>query len=333
MPVNAAIVGLGWWGRVLVESVRNPASRLRFTRAVVREGGSGEWAARELGLPAVGSLEAMLDDPTVEAVVLATPHKQHVDQIVAAASAGKHVFTEKPLSLELNEAARAIDAVKRSGKVLGIGTDKRFLQSAIALARMISEGALGELLHLEGQYSNNFSSLGVSGGWRDREAEAPGAGMPGPGLHILDSLISLAGPVEWVDAVENRHKSPPQPIDSVCVLMKFRAGASGAMSTVRAVPDFFRLHVLGTRGWVELRGFGELTHHLNGGEPTSESHPPDLAVGYLLERFAGAVRGEETFPVSTDSMLDVVAAFEAVIRSLNTKARCEVRVPGKELAS
>jgi predicted dehydrogenase len=319
MTLNAAIVGLGWWGKVLVDSVQGKSSAIRFTRAVTRTGGAGEDVARRLGLKTVADYEEVLADQEVEAVVLATPHRMHVDQIVEAAKAGKPVFTEKPLSLELTEAMRAVQAIRDAGLILGIGTDKRFLANVLELTRLVRSGTLGDLLHLEGQYSNNFSSIGVSGSWRDIEQESPGCGMQGPGLHVLDGLINLAGPVARVDARSYRFKRPPRPVDTVAVLAEFECGATGLISTVRAVPDYFRLQVIGTKGHAEVRGFGSLHVHLLGAEPTVTNFDPTLAVGPLLEAFALAVVGERPFPVTTDSMLDTVGAFEAIIRSLDFK--------------
>src|SRR5438094_8849221 len=97
--INAAIVGLGWWGRTLVESVQG-SDFIRFvagaTRTVSPEVKS---FADTYKLRLAESFDALLKDLNVQAVVLSTPHSMHTRQVIAAAQAGKHVFCEQPLAL------------------------------------------------------------------------------------------------------------------------------------------------------------------------------------------------------------------------------------------
>src|SRR5262249_12712557 len=137
-------------------------------------------------------------DPRIAAIMLATPHSLHVDQIVAVAKARKAIWCEKPLALTRAEAERAVAACRAAGVVLGLGNNKRWFASLPDLARLVAAGALGELLHLEGHFTNEHSTR-VKGGWRDDPREAPGGGMTGAGLHVLDAFVHLAGPVRRVD--------------------------------------------------------------------------------------------------------------------------------------
>src|SRR5581483_1031478 len=113
--IDAAIVGLGRWGRNLVNAVNGKSERFRFVSAVVRRPETARELAQEARLEVARDLGHVLRDPAIRAVVLATPHSLHVDQIVAAAAAGKAVFCEKPLALTRAEAERAVDACKRAG--------------------------------------------------------------------------------------------------------------------------------------------------------------------------------------------------------------------------
>ena len=122
--INAAIVGLGRWGRTLVTSVQGKSDRLRFAMAVTRDPERSRDFLERHGLAPVSALEAALADNDIDAVVLATPHSQHADQIVAVAATGKAVFCEKPLTLTRAEAERAVAACRDAGIVLGVGTDK-----------------------------------------------------------------------------------------------------------------------------------------------------------------------------------------------------------------
>jgi predicted dehydrogenase len=173
--IDAAIVGLGRWGKTLVEAVQDKSETLRFTHAVSREPDKLRDYAGKHGLETVGTLEAVLADPKIDAVVLATPHSLHCAHIIAAAAAGKAVFCEKPLTLKKAEAARAIDACRAARVVLGVGTDKRFYPSLRELIRLVKSSELGRILHLEAHFSNEVA--GTFTEWRYSSEESPAGGM------------------------------------------------------------------------------------------------------------------------------------------------------------
>lgn len=325
--VNAAIVGLGWWGRRMVEAVQNRADRIRFTHAVERDPAKCASFAMARGLTMLGSLEEVLVRQEVDVVVLATPHSLHVEQIIACASAGKAVFSEKPLALTLSDAQRAVAACDHAGVALGLGTDRRFLPAMRALKDIVAGDHLGKLLHVEAQYANDAMSQGLSGGWRSDPAEAPGAGVTGPGLHALDALIHLAGPVAGLAGQIHRPEGPAIPLDAVSLMLRFRSGASGLLGCVRGVPDYFRMSVFGAGGWAEMRGWGTLEVRRSGEDEILRTYDPALAVGDLLVHFADAVEQRSALPVSIASMLNTVAAFETAIAAFGQDGLLDVPGP------
>src|SRR5207237_4308794 len=117
-------------------------------------------------------------NPALDAVVLATPHSLHLEQIIAAARARKAVFCEKPLTLTKADALRATEAFRDTGVVLGVGTDKRFFPAMDALARLVADGELGRVLHLEGNFSNEVAARMFSP-WRDSPDESAAGGLTG----------------------------------------------------------------------------------------------------------------------------------------------------------
>src|SRR6201986_1195916 len=111
--IDAAIFGLGRWGKTLVEAVQGKSEKIRFTRAVSRDPAQHRDFLETHHL-LVGSFAEALADRSIKAMVLATPHTQHVDEVVPAAGAGKHVFCEKPLALTREGTARAIGACREA---------------------------------------------------------------------------------------------------------------------------------------------------------------------------------------------------------------------------
>jgi predicted dehydrogenase len=315
--IDAAIVGLGRWGQGIVNAVQGKSARLQFVRGVCKEPDAmaGFAAAHSLALST--DFDAAVADPRVRAVVLATPHSLHVGQVIAAAKAGKAVWCAKPRALTRAAAERAVAAVRRAGVVLGLGNNKRCFASMLELKRLVAAGTLGDVLHVEGHFSNEHSTR-VKGGWRDDPRESPGGGMTGAGLHVLDAFVNLAGPVARVDARLHSLKSPPDPRDAVAVLVEFASGATGLMATARAGPAYWRVHVFGTKGWAEARDETRLTVAPMGEGPQTRTLPATDSLAALLDAFAVAVEGGAPFPVSPEQMLDVVGAFEAIIASIES---------------
>ena len=311
--IDAAIVGLGRWGQTLVAAVQGKSDKLRFTHAVSRNPDRlRDFAARHK-LKLVGELGPMLADRTIGAVVVATPHSLHCEQTIAVASAGKAVFCEKPLTLTKAEAARAIEACRKAGVVLGIGTDKRFFPSLRELLRLVKDGDLGKILHLEAHFSNQVA--GTFSEWRYALDESPAGGMTGTGIHMLDALVALAGPVRRVQALLLSHKPPPDPHDSLSALLEFNSGISGTLAMVRSTPAYFRLHAFGREASAEALGRTDLVLRRGGAEPQHLSFSPVDTVRANLEAFADAVAGVAPYPIPTEEILDTVAAFEAIAKA------------------
>jgi predicted dehydrogenase len=315
--INAAICGLGRWGQALVMAVQGKSNRIRFVRGVVRDPMQARDFASRHGLALTAALAEAASDPEVDAIFLATPHSLHVEQVIAVAAAGKPVWCEKPLALTRAGAERAVAACRDAGVPLGCGYNRRCFASMRELKRIVDGGTLGDILHVEGHFSNEYSTRVLPHGWRDDPAESPALGMTGCGLHVLDALVNLAGPVRQVHAKSCAPKPPPDPRDAVAVLMEFASGATGLMATVRAAVPFWRVHVFGTQGDAEARGERNLRIGHIGASAMEHTFAPVDSLRTFVESFADAVEGRAPFPISPRQLIDVTAAFEAVIRSLD----------------
>lgn len=310
--INVAIIGLGRWGRAIVEDGQG---RLRFLYGVSKEPELARDLAAQHGFALATELADVLADPRVQAVLLATPHSLHIEQIVAAAAAGKHVWCEKPLALTRREAERAIAACRAAGVTFGLGNNKRCFASMLALKRVVADGTIGDVLHVEGHFCNEHSTR-VTGGWRDDPNEAPGGGLTGAGLHLIDAFVNLAGPMARVDARLHVRKPAPDPRDVAAVLCEFASGATGMLATVRAAPMYWRVQVFGTQGWAEARDETVLTVARLGHAPETQALAQTRSLATLLGCFADSIEKGVPFPVTTAEMLDVVGAFEAAIKSM-----------------
>ena len=115
--LRAAIVGLGAWGRSLVNSVQG-SNCIQFVAGATRTVEASSGFARERGFPLYAGYRKVLENPDIDAVVLATPHSLHAQHVMEAAAAGKHIYVEKPFTLDRASAQDAVAACHRAQRAL-----------------------------------------------------------------------------------------------------------------------------------------------------------------------------------------------------------------------
>ena len=321
--IDAALIGLGWWGKNILKAVQGRSARLRFVHGVSKEIDAALPLAETHGFTLSHELESALENPRVQAVVLATPHSLHADQIVRVAAAGKPVFCEKPLSLRRADAVRAVNACRQAGVVLGVGQNKRFWPSMEALRRTVASGALGKLMHIEGHYSNENSSQNFAS-WRALPTETPGAGMTGTGIHVLDAFVSLAGAIAEVQTQFISTRPDPDPRDTISVMLRFERNVSGLLGAVRASPFYWRVHVFGDEGSAEALGETQLVTRARSGQTEVQDFERRDSLLAELEAFADAVAGRAPYPITPAEMIDTIGAFEAITASIARRAPVRV---------
>ena len=322
--IDAAIVGLGRWGRHLADSVAGGSDAIRFVAAATGTPAKARDYADARGLRLRGTYEEVLADDGIDAVVLATPHTLHHRQILAAAAAGKHVFCEKPFCLTAADVAEALDALAAKGLKAAIGHNRRFSPNALELKRMIDAGELGRMLQIEGNFSADMS--GSSGQWRDSREESPAGGMTSLGIHVVDMFVNLFGPVASVRAASRRIAMPFDIDDATTVLLEFADGRLGYLGTVAASASLWQVRAFGTAGWGEILDHDRLTVGRAGGRPEvrewrGHDYPglPSIRAG--LEAFARDCEGGAPFPVTPGQIRHATAVLEAVVASAESGER------------
>jgi predicted dehydrogenase len=311
--LNAAIYGLGRWGNRLVESVQG-SGKIRFVKGISREPEKHKEFSQKTGVKVVSSYGRILKDPEIHAVVLATPHSLHVKQIVQAAKAGKHVFVEKPFTLTRKTAEKAVAAVKAAGVTLGVGFNRRYAPSFVEMTNRIRAGAIGDVLHIEATHSGPTGYGLKPNTWRSIRPETPGGGMTARGVHTLDAMIRIAGPVSSVYAFSDKRKLPADIDidDTTSMLLKFAGGATGHLSTVFVTGDLYCLRVFGSKGWLELRGDTDLTQRGLEGAPEKIPLQALDKEKAELEAFADAVAEKKSSVVPPEEIINGVAVLEAI---------------------
>ena len=312
--LDAAIIGMGRWGQTLVDSVqgRNDAG-IRFVAGCTgRPERAAEWAARQ-GVRILPDFAAVIADPAVKAVVIASPHRMHADQVVAAAAAGKHVFVEKPFTMTKASAEAAVAACRRAGVVMALGHNRRFLPAIAEMKAMLEDGRLGTLLHVEGQFSGPGALAYKPGMWRADRHESPLGGMGGMGIHMVDMFINLAGPIAEVTVQSHARVLDNGLDDTTAALFRFASGATANFATLALAPRLWRVGLFGTDAWAVLHGHEHLTTCTRDGTPQERVFPPTDIEAAELSAFAAAVTGGPAYPLPPEEAIHGVAVYEAMI--------------------
>jgi len=333
--INAAMVGLGWWGKTLVESVQGTSGDLRFVAGVARTPTPELTAfAQAQGFTLHRTYEQALADPAVQAVVLATPHSLHSPQVIAAATAGKHVFCEKPFALTKADAEAAVAATQAAGVTLGLGYNRRFHPEMTTLREQIRRGDLGTILHVEATMTFPNGLFLKPDAWRAAKDETPCGALTPMGVHAIDGMIDLCGPIAQVYCQSFRRVVQVDADDTTSMLFRMRDGMSGYLGTMTATGPGFSFQVFGSKGSVRLEGmthvagasseerrtrlFGTCKFQpIKGEAQVWEAARLDVTRA-CLDAFGQAAQGGPAFPIPLDQMVHGAAVTEAVVRSAST---------------
>lgn len=205
---------------------------------------------------------------------------------------------------------------------------------------MLDDGRLGKLLHIEGNFCGPSVYRFPKEHWRQQREEGPAGGMTGRGVHVVDAMLYLAGPIDSVTAQSDRIALDYGIDDTTAMLFRFRGGASGYLSTIIATAETWRMQVFGSRGWVEVGDVEHLTtwqmrvcsvdpDNLHAHQrPHVVTFPHTSTERAELENFADAVRARRPLAVEGGDEQHGVAVLEAILDSARSGRKVRVRPVG-----
>jgi predicted dehydrogenase len=322
-PVAIALIGVGWWGKKMLNVLGAAPNEIRVARAVEPNLETARAICSEKAVPLTADYSDALADPNVEAVVLATPHALHGSQIEAAVAAGKHVFCEKPLALTKAGAEKAVRLCREASLVLGMGHERRWEPPIADLLAKADAGELGRIHQIEANFSHDKFLALDRNNWRLKADQAPAGGMTATGIHLLDLSVRLLGPAEKVWCVCEQLSSDLPQGDTVAAYVKFHGGGTSYVSASLANPFVSRFAVYGSKGWIDIRDKAHVeapegwivTSAKAGGPITTVEIPPAEPVKDNLVAFARAVRGVAPYPITAEQLVNNIALIEAVFAS------------------
>ena len=336
---KVGIIGLGMASAPHAKSLQDLQERVEVKAAFSPSAERRKAFAQAHRFPLVDSPDAIFADRSVDAVLLLTPPNTHLDLVGKAAAAGKHVLLEKPLEISLERAEELVAVAERSGIRLGIVLQHRFRPVSAALAGLISEGRLGDIVSASARLYNWRPQGYYDQPGRGTRARDGGGVLLTQAIHTLDLMISLAGLPTEVSAYATT--SPVHRMETEDLAMaatKFSNGAIGAISATTAaypgIPD--AIDVIGTKGMARIEGtrmiaqFHDGTEEIvddgalgggAGADPMAFPHQHHRAV---IEDFLDAIENDRDPAVTGREALKVHRLIAAILRSSETGARATV---------
>ena len=326
MTVRAAIIGLGRWGRSLVNAVQGKSGDIQFVAAYTRTRASAEAFCREIKIPLVNSYTEILSNPAIDAVVLATPHSRHAEQVTQAAAAAKHIHVQKPLTLDLASAKTAVAAANKAGIILAVGFNRRFHPSIVEIRQRLADGRLGQVMAMVGQHTTSTGQFIPADNWRAQPDEAPGGAITAVGVHSIDHMVEFGGKVRDVLCTTGRYIPGPSD-DTSSITLRFENGATGLLFCSVATATTFSFTLFGSKGLAEVSRPNLARFRF---VPTSDvaptgpvTAPPDEIIEHPtfdmlnaeMTEFGRAIAQKRPYPIPIDQVLHGMAVFDAVVRS------------------
>ena len=321
--VQLASIGLGWWGGMLANAAARSA---RVAAVYARDRTARDQFAANHSARSAPDLESIWSDPGIDGVIIATPHSVRADLIEAAAEAGKHVFVEKPLALTLEEAERCVRATENAGVVLQVGHNKRRQTGIRELKTAIDTGGIGQVQAIETNISIPIVFRTNLPQWRQESEHLPAGGMTPLGVHMVDTIQYLGGPIDTVMAMITRVTDRMDLDDTTICLFHLSDGPLATLTTLIATGPVHNVTVYGTEQimWVEQDGL-RLFRQIRG-EPDREEvpvEPVDTLVEELAE-FVDCIETGASPETGAPEALSVVEVLEAILTSAGSGASVPV---------
>ena len=308
--------------------------------------------AQEKGIGVYRSFRAMLEDETLDLVVVATPNDIHEDLVIKALRAGKHVICEKPVTLTLESLNRMIAAAEEEGRCFSTHQNRRWDSDYLAMKQIKESGEIGRVINMESRY---HGSRGIPGDWRGEKSYGGGM-LYDWGIHLIDQVLGIFG-YDNVDSVfcQEDHITNAEVDDGFKLLINFKTGerAHIEVGTYNFInmPRFYMRAENGTAiindrknknepaqvvrctSWHEdnvkpiQAGAGLTKTMAPRNEITTETYTvarPDSDVHDYYRNFVRAIRGEEELIVKHNEMRADLAVILAAFESARTGATVKI---------
>ena len=269
-PLRVAALGMGWWSDVLADAIKR-SDKLQLVACFTRSEDKRRAFAAKYGCRPAASYQEILKDPSIAAIVNTTPNNVHLETTRAAAEAGKHVFLDKPIANTVADGRAIADACAKAGVVLALGYQRRRESHFRWIKAEIEAGRFGRLVQAECNISRDRLGQFDLSSWRYTAAGMPGGVMLQIGIHYIDVLEYLMGPVKSVSARLAQLVLPGDNPDVANMILQHESGAlSNLTASYASASEFYMMNVYGKEASAYYDMFSGL-RHLRRGEKAARA--------------------------------------------------------------
>jgi UDP-N-acetylglucosamine 3-dehydrogenase len=320
--IHIAQVGVKNHGRTMLEATC-AAGNLELVAVFDVDDAAAREAAVASGARLSGSFEDILADPAVEAVSLVTPNDLHAEEVRKAASAGKHIFVEKPMAATLADARSMMDLAGDAGVVLMVGHNTRRRRVFRRAKQILSAGRIGTIVAAEMNLSRPAGLQPGLPGWKADPRKCPLLPMTQLGIHFVDTIEYLIAPVERVSCIAATRAMAHGVSDTALALLELLPGIPVALSSSYVTPDVYSVRIYGTGGILRCGSLSLTLEIAKNGEIVDvihESFDGEGAESYILEmrEFGECILTGKRPETGGPEGLRSVAVLEAMVKSVES---------------
>ena len=289
--LRVAVVGIGWWSDVLADAVQRSAT-MEIAACYTRSDDKRRAFAAKYACRAAASYEEILADREIEAIVNTTPNSAHLATTRMAAEAGKHVFLDKPIANTVAEGCEIARVCAAAGVVLALGYQRRRENHFRWIKTEIDAGRFGRLVQAECNISRDRLGKIDLSSWRYQASGMPGGVMLQIGIHYVDVLEMLIGPVRRVSGASAQLVLPGDNPDVASLILEHECGAiSNLTASYASASEYYMMNLYGKEASAYYDLFGGL-RHLRRGEaaPRAVAVAANDTIREELDEFAACIR-------------------------------------------
>ncbi len=277
---RVALIGLGMAVTPHAKSLVDLRDRAEVVWAMSPGAARRHAFAAKFPFPTTGEIGAIANDPSITAVGVLTPPNTHLELVERLAAAGKHILLEKPLDITTERSLRLVEAGRKAGVTIGVVLQHRFKPAAERLSAILDEGRLGTVVSCSTRIPWWRPQSYYDEPGRGSLARDGGGVLITQGIHVLDLMLSLGGPVEEVcgyTATSAVHRMETE--DYAGCAVRFANGALGVIeaTTANYPGDAERIEFIGTKGTALISGYSLAVRYHDGSK--AEFAPPLESMG------------------------------------------------------
>ncbi|MEM7582329.1 MAG: Gfo/Idh/MocA family oxidoreductase [Acidobacteriota bacterium] len=310
------LVGAGAIAQTYAQAFSDSQEAVAVAVADVRPE-AAEALAERLSCAAFPDHQAMLDDGSIDAVVIATPPATHPEICIAAVSRGIPVLCEKPLAVDVASARGMVEAANKAGVLLTMASKFRYVDDVIRAKSIVASGILGEIILFE----NTFTSrVDMGGRWNSKPQHSGGGVLIDNGTHSVDLMRYFLGPIAEVQAVEGKNVQGLQVEDTVRLFVRSEGGVMGSVDLSWSLNKELEsyVNIYGSHGTIQVGWKSSRYRQSSSSDWVEFGHGYDKlqAFSRKLENFCQAVRGERRLLIDAEDAIASVEVIEKAYASL-----------------